>query len=91
MTGIGDSQASAPEFGPDHFYDAGDSGCAGPGLREIKDILDDLEPGQTLEIRTTSDVGRTDLEAWIRLRGHTALRERAGARGDRYLVERGPR
>jgi len=79
-----------PEFGADRFYDAGDSGCAGPGLKEIGRLLDELEPGGTLEIRTTSDVGRTDLEAWIRLRGHRALEQRAGANGDRYLVRRGP-
>ena len=87
---MSDSQGPVPELGPDRFFDAGDSGCAGPGLKEIKAILDELEPGQTLEIRTTSDVGRTDLEAWVRLRGHTAVQERAGASGDRYLVRRGP-
>jgi TusA-related sulfurtransferase len=81
---------ASPELGADRFYDAGDSGCAGPGLKEIRDLLDGLEPGQTLEIRTVSAVGRTDLEAWVRLRGHEPVLERGGANGDRYLVRRGP-
>ena len=78
------------ELGADRFYDAGEDGCAGPGLKAIRDLLESLRPGQTVEIRTVSDVGRTDLEAWIRLRGHDAIETRAGAGGDRYLVRRGP-
>jgi TusA-related sulfurtransferase len=79
-----------PELGADRFYDAGDDGCAGPGLKVIRDLLESLRPGQSLEIRTVSDVGRTDLEAWIRLRGHEAVAAGAGPAGDRYLVRRGP-
>ena len=86
---MGQLEGPAPELGADRFYDAGDSGCAGPGLKEIRALLETLEPGQTLEIRTTSDVGRTDLEAWIRLRGHESLTERGGTGRDRYLVRRG--
>ena len=78
-----------PELDPDRFYDAGDGGCAGPGLRDIRDLLESMQPGQTLEIRTTSDVGRTDLEAWIRLRGHETVVARGGEEEDRYLVRRG--
>jgi TusA-related sulfurtransferase len=83
-------QDVSPVLRADRFYDAGDSGCAGPGLREIRDLLESLEPGQTLEVRTVSDVGRTDLEAWIRLRGHEAVTARGGPHGDRYLIRRGP-
>ena len=82
--------SATPQLEADRFYDAGDGGCAGPGLREIRELLESLRPGQTLEIRTTSDVGRTDLEAWIRLRGHEAVLTGAGDEGDRYLVRRGP-
>lgn len=80
---------TAPELDADRFYDAGDQGCAGPGLKDIRDALEALEPGQTLEIRTVSEVGRTDLEAWIRLRGHELVAAGAGGGGDRYLVRRG--
>lgn len=79
----------APELSPDRFYDAGEQGCAGPGLKDIRDLMEALEPGQTLEIRTVSDVGRTDLEAWIRLRGHELVESRGGAVGDRFLVRKG--
>ena len=80
----------APELHADAFYDAADQGCAGPGLKHIRDLMTALEPGQTLEIRTVSDVGRTDLEAWIRLTGHELLEAAGGAAGDRVLVRRGP-
>jgi TusA-related sulfurtransferase len=79
----------APELSADRFYDAGDQGCAGPGLKEIRDLMEALHPGQTLEIRTVSDVGRTDLEAWIRLRGHELVEANGGANGDRVLVRKG--
>jgi len=80
---------AAPELDADRFYDAGDGGCAGPGLKDIRDIMETLDPGQTLEIRTRSDVGRSDLEAWVRLRGHEMVRTGAGTDGDRVLVRRG--
>jgi TusA-related sulfurtransferase len=79
----------APELSADRFYDAGEQGCAGPGLKDIRDLMEALQPGQTLEIRTVSDVGRTDLEAWIRLRGHELVESRGGAEGDRFLVRKG--
>jgi TusA-related sulfurtransferase len=76
------------ELSSDAFYDAGEGGCSGPALREIGAILDSLAPGQTLEIRTTSDVGRGELEAWTRLRGHVIEQAGTGTRGDRYLIRR---
>ena len=81
---------AAPELSADRFYDAGDHGCAGPGLKDVRDLMETLRPGQTLEVRTTSEVGRTDLEAWIRLAGHDLVRSRGGAGGDRFLIRRGP-
>ena len=79
----------AAELSGDAFYDAGEGGCSGPALREIAAILDSLAPGQALEIRTTSDVGRGELEAWARLRGHVIEQAGTGSRADRYLVRRG--
>jgi TusA-related sulfurtransferase len=78
-----------PQLGADAFYDAGDEGCTGPTLREINDLIEDLEPGQTLEVRTTDPVGRTTLEAWARMRGHEVATTEAGADGDRWVLRRG--
>ena len=52
-------------------------------------VFGDIGPGQTLEIRTASDVGRSDLEAWIRLRGHELVESHGGEHGDRVLVRKG--
>lgn len=72
----------------DAFYDAGDAGCAGPALREIAHLLDELGPGARLEIRTTSDTGRNSLRALVRMRGDTIDAEDAGPEGDRILIRK---
>ena len=78
-----------PELGADAFYDAGDEGCSGPTLKEIGALLDGLEPGQALEVRTRDPVGRTNLEAWARLKGHTVASTAGGGVADRWLIRRG--
>jgi TusA-related sulfurtransferase len=78
-----------PELGADAFYDAGDEGCSGPTLKEIGSLLDGLEPGQAVEVRTRDPVGRTNLEAWARLKGHSVARTAAGDEADRWLIRRG--
>lgn len=78
-----------PELGADAFYDAGDEGCSGPTLKEIGALLDALEPGQALEVRTRDPVGRTNLEAWARLKGHTVASTADGDEADRWLIRRG--
>jgi TusA-related sulfurtransferase len=77
------------ELSADAFYDAGDEGCSGPTLREIGALLDGLAPGGTLEVRTRDPVGRTNLEAWARLKGHSVAASGGGAEGDRWLIARG--
>ena len=77
------------ELEADAFYDAGDEGCAGPTLKEIGALLDGLRPGQSLEVRTRDPVGRTNLEAWARLKGHEITRTAGGAEQDRWMIRRG--
>lgn len=77
------------ELDADAFYDAGDEGCSGATLKEIGGLLDGLEPGGRVEVRTRDPVGRTNLEAWARLKGYTVAATGAGAEGDRWLIERG--
>lgn len=78
-----------PELDADRFYDAGDEGCSGPTLKEIGALLDGLQPGQAVEIRTRDPVGRTNLEAWARLKGHEVAMGGAGSESDRWLIRRG--
>jgi TusA-related sulfurtransferase len=75
--------------GADAFYDAGDQGCAGPALSDINRILEALQPGQTLEVRSEDSTGRESFRAYCRLRGHVVEREVEGPDGaDRILVRR---
>jgi TusA-related sulfurtransferase len=77
------------ELAADAFYDAGDEGCSGPTLRDINDLIEGLEPGQTLEVRTRDPVGRTTLEAWARMKGHDVAKTEGGSEADRWLLRRG--
>jgi TusA-related sulfurtransferase len=80
-----------PELSADAFYDAGDEGCAGPTLKEIRALLESLAPGGTVEIRTRDPVGRTNLEAWARLQGHEVALAGGGREGDRWVLRRSER
>jgi TusA-related sulfurtransferase len=77
-----------PELNADAFYDAGDEGCAGPTLKEIGALLDALAAGEALEVRTRDPVGRTNLEAWSRLKGYEVAGTAGGAEGDRWLIRK---
>lgn len=76
--------AVAASLGADHFYDAGDQGCAFGPLDEIARIMRRMAPGQTLEVRATDATVAIDLSAWCRMTGHTLLEQQ----GDRYLLRR---
>lgn len=75
-------------IGGDVFYDAGDQGCAGPAFKDIVEILQGLDSGRTLEIRSTGRAGRDSLRAFCRLRGWPIEAEDAGPEGDRILVRK---
>jgi tRNA 2-thiouridine synthesizing protein A len=71
-------------LGADHFYDAGDQGCAFGPLDEIARIMRRLNPGQTLEVHATDATVAVDLSAWCRMTGHTLVEQKDG----RYLLRR---
>ncbi len=77
---------SAPLLNSNAFYDAGDVGCAGPALKEIARLLEELPAGAALEVRTASEAGRGSLRALCRLRGWTIEEEDAGPDRDRLLI-----
>lgn len=76
-------------LGAGGFYDAGDGGCAGPALREIGQLLDEMPSGETLEIRSSTGAGRASLRAFVRMRGDTVEAEDAGPDRDRILIRKG--
>jgi arsenite methyltransferase len=71
-------------FDADHFYDAGDAGCAFGPIDEIARLLRGMASGQTLEVRATDPTVAIDLPAWSRLSGHQLMQHE----GDRYLLRR---
>ena len=77
-----------PVLDADRFYDAGEVGCAGPTLKEIGQLMEELPPGGTIELRTATDAGRASLRAFCRLRGFEIQTEDAGPDGDRILIRK---
>lgn len=77
-----------PLLQSDAFYDAGDGGCAGPALKDIGRMLDELPQGRTLEIRSSERAGRDNLRAFCRLRGFPIEAEDAGPDRDRILIRK---
>jgi arsenite methyltransferase len=73
-----------PMLNADSFYDAGDVGCAFGPIDEIASIVNNLESGQTLEVRATDTTVGIDLESWSQIVGHELVIEQ----GDRYLIRR---
>lgn len=78
-----------PLLEAERFYDAGEGGCAGPALRDIARILEELPDGAALEVRSTEPSGRDNLRAYCRMRGFPIEAEDAGPDGDRILIRRG--
>ena len=74
----------------DAFFDAGEDGCAGPSLAHINRLLESLDAGQRLEVRSADATGRENFRAYCRLKGYEIEREVAGPDGaDRLLVRKG--
>lgn len=76
--------SSAPLFGADYFYDAGDQGCAFGPLDEIARLMRRLTPGQTLEVHATDPTVAIDLSAWCRMTGHSLVEQQGAC----YLLRR---
>ena len=75
-------------MGADRYYDAGEVGCGGPTLREIGRLVDELPAGGTVEVRTTTDTGRSSLRAFCRLRDLDIEAEDAGPERDRIVIRK---
>jgi hypothetical protein len=50
--------------------------------------MDGLPAGGSIELRTATDVGRSALRAFCRLRGFEIVTEDAGPDGDRILIRK---
>jgi TusA-related sulfurtransferase len=71
-------------FDANHFYDAGDAGCAYGPIDEVARLLRGMASGQTLEVRATDPSVAADLPAWSRLAGHQLVK----SEGNHYLLRR---
>ena len=68
-------------------------GKACAGFVRVQRILDELAPGETLEMLSTDRISWWELPAWLEMNGHTLVeREQSGRlwwRSYRYLIRRG--
>jgi len=64
-------------------WDAGDIGC-GQLVFELRLRMDQLEPGDTLEVIARDAGAPIDLPAWCRMTGHTLV----SANHPVYIVQR---
>jgi len=74
-----------PIFDAEHFYNAGDKGCAFGPMDEIAALIRKMVSGQTLEINASDSSVAFDLAAWCRMTSNTLVEQRDG----RYLVRKG--
>ena len=74
---------ATPLFTHDHFYDAGDKGCAFGPMDEIAAVMQQMQAGQTLEIHATDPAVAVDLGAWCRMTGNTLVDQQ----GSHYLIQ----
>ena len=74
---------------PDVRFDGGDLNCGNGLLLLIRKHVDPLEPGQTLEIRSTEPSVEEDLPAWCRLTGNDLVSWTRRGRQRSFLVCKG--
>jgi len=53
-------------------WDAGEMGC-GALIFELRKRLDEMQPGETLELVIRDEGAPTDLPAWCRMTGHELI------------------
>ena len=70
------STPPSPEVNVSATWDAGDMGC-GDLVLELRMRLQNLPPGEVLQLRAQDPGAPEDLPAWCRLTGHTLLRAAA--------------
>lgn len=84
LEGAGEAEPPAPLYNADRYYDAGDKGCAFGPMDEIADLMNQMEPGSTLEVHATDPSVASDLGAWCRMTGNEMVDQQDG----HYLVMR---
>ena len=67
----------------EHQWDAGEIGC-GQLVFELRRRMNELQPGDRLEVIAHSPGAPTDLPAWCRMTGHTMI----AANHPVYVIER---
>lgn len=67
----------------DQRWDAGEMGC-GQLVFELRRRMNELEPGEELEVIAQSPGASADLPAWCRMTGHTLL----SAEHPVYVIQR---
>ena len=73
-----------PVLGADRFYDAGQKHCAYGPLNTIAELMRQIEPGGTLEVRAEAPSVVNDLPSWCRLAGY----ELTAGDGGRFLIRK---
>jgi tRNA 2-thiouridine synthesizing protein A len=56
----------------EHRWDAGELGCSRL-IFELRNQLEKIPPGETLELVARDDGARSDLPAWCRMTGHELI------------------
>jgi tRNA 2-thiouridine synthesizing protein A len=64
-------------------WDAGDMGC-GRLVFQLSRRVNEMNPGETLEVVARDPGARTDLPAWCRMTGHTLV----ASDHPRYVIQR---
>jgi tRNA 2-thiouridine synthesizing protein A len=67
----------------EHQWDAGEIGC-GQLVFELRRRMNELQPGDRLEVIAHGPGAPTDLPAWCRMTGHTMI----AANHPVYVIER---
>ncbi len=75
---------------PDRVVDGGDLDCGSGLLLIIRRAMNQLEPGQVLEVDSTEISVRDDLPAWCRMTQNEFLTALDGGDRIKYLVRKGP-
>ena len=55
-----------------HHWDAGETGC-GQLVFELRRRMNELKPGETLEVTARDPGAPVDMPAWCRMTGHTLI------------------
>lgn len=75
-------------FAPHAAFDGGDLDCGNGLLLLIRRHIDPLDPGQTLEVRSTDSTVEVELPAWCRLTGNELVSATKAGGVRSYLIRK---